>query len=98
MNLKQARALREIREHEAAGARPAVDYLESIMDDERTASVTLHIRVRPGVVEAIDALADELSRDPLATPGGALSRADVARMALIEGIRLLQARVRQQNG
>jgi hypothetical protein len=33
MNLKQARLIREIREHEAAGARPAVDYLEELMSE-----------------------------------------------------------------
>jgi hypothetical protein len=66
------------------------------MSENETASVTLHIRVRPGVVEAIDALADALSRDPLEAPGGTLSRAEVSRMALVEGLRVLQARARQQ--
>ena len=61
------------------------------MTEEREPTM-LHLRVRWLVIEALDALGDELSADPLTTPGGRPTRAEVARIAMAEGIRVLRAR------
>jgi hypothetical protein len=65
---------------------------EVLVTEEERDQTTLHLRVRWPVIEQLDALAEELAADVLTTPGGRPSRAEVARMAMAEGIRVMRAR------
>lgn len=125
----------EIREHEAAGARPAVDYLEGIMGNEmktwidelKTAQALdvklddllerligeglnegkvnialwgdgwdvgmrlgeVRFSLRDELLDQLDVLAEAMSEDMTVAPSGPLSRDEVARLAMVHGIRTL---------
>jgi diphthamide synthase subunit DPH2 len=56
--------------------------------------ITLYVRVRPEMAEALDALAERLGKDVMAFPMGKPSRADIMRMALVEGMRIINAKIK----
>jgi hypothetical protein len=61
-------------------------------DDKK--QTMLHLRVQLPFIEALDDLGELLEADALATPGGKPTRADVARMAMAEGIRVMRAKLK----
>jgi hypothetical protein len=65
------------------------------MSDEERDQTTLHLRVRWPVIEALDELVVLVGNDALATPGGVPSRAEVARMALAEGIKAMRTKLKR---
>lgn len=135
MNNSIESIIREIREHEAAGARPAVDYLEGIMGNEmktwidelKTAQALdvklddllerligeglnegkvnialwgdgwdvgmrlgeVRFSLRDELLDQLDVLAEAMSEDMTVAPSGPLSRDEVARLAMVHGIRTL---------
>lgn len=90
---QRARALAELRQlYNAGRIRPARQAEEVLVTEEERDQTTLHLRVRWPVIEQLDALADELAADVLTTPGARPSRAEVARMAMAEGVRVMRAR------
>lgn len=49
-------------------------------------------RLSPELVQRIEALAARMSRDPKAAPLGRVSRSEVARQCLVEGLERLERR------
>lgn len=64
-------------------------------EEEEREQTTLHLRVRWPVIEALDQLVQVLGADALATPSGIPSRAEVARMALAEGIKAMRTKLKR---
>jgi predicted DNA-binding protein len=64
------------------------------MSAEDKDQITLYVRVRPEMAEALDALAERLGKDVMASPMGKPSRADIMRMALVEGMRVMSAKMK----
>lgn len=53
------------------------------------------ISVRPEVIEALDALAEELGKDVMQFPTGTPSRAEVARLAMLDGMKTMQTKLKR---
>lgn len=53
------------------------------------------ISVRPEVIEALDALAEELGKDVMEYPLGTPTRTDVARLAMLDGMRSMQQKLKR---
>jgi hypothetical protein len=57
--------------------------------------VRVWISVRPEVIEALDALAEELGKDAMECPMGVPSRSEMARLAMLDGMRGFQAKLKR---
>lgn len=64
-------------------------------EEEDKKQTMLHLRVQWPFLEALDELGELLEADALAMPGGRPTRADVARMAMAEGIRVMRAKIKE---
>jgi hypothetical protein len=53
------------------------------------------ISVRPEVIEALDALGEELGKDVMQFPTGTPSRAEVARLAMLDGMKAMQSKLKR---
>jgi hypothetical protein len=60
-----------------------------------TELVRVWISVRPEVIEALDALAEEIGKDAMQCPMGAPSRSEMARMAMLDGMKAMQAKLKR---
>jgi hypothetical protein len=65
------------------------------MSAEETDLIKIWVSVRPEIVSALDETAERLGRDVMASPMGKPSRAEVMRMALVEGMRVINAKMKE---
>jgi hypothetical protein len=66
------------------------------MSAEEKDHITIWMRVRPEIVAALDEMAEGLGKNVMASPMGKPSRAEVMRMALVEGMRVINAKMKEE--